>query len=52
MLLCLQRVIEGGDVDDIKKMNLSALTNEGGLTPHHIRDRFMVFGADGAPILQ
>jgi hypothetical protein len=52
MFLCLQRVTEGGDADNITKMILAALTSEGGLTPHHIRDRFMAFGADGAAVLQ
>ena len=33
-------------------MILTALTNEGGLTPHQIRDRFIVFGADGTSVLQ
>ena len=27
ILLCLQRVIEGGSADNITKMNLGALTN-------------------------
>ena len=36
MLLCLQRVIEGGSSDNITKMIIGALTNEGGLTPHQI----------------
>ena len=52
MLLCLQRVTEGGGADNITKMILGALTNEGGLTPYQIRDRFMAFGADGASVLQ
>ena len=52
MLLCLQRMAEGGGVDHIIKMILGALTNEGGLTPHQIRDRFMAFGADDASVLQ
>ena len=52
MLLYLQRVIEGGGADNITKMILGALTHEGGLTPHHIRDRFMVFGAATASVLQ
>jgi len=52
MLLCLQRVIEGGGTDNITKMILGALTNEGGLTPRQIRDQFMAFGADGASVLQ
>ena len=52
LLLCLQRVTEGGGADNITKMILGALTNEGGLTPHQIRDRFMAFGADGASVLQ
>ena len=38
-------------VDNITKMILGALTNEGGLTPHQIRDRFMAFGADGVSVL-
>ena len=52
MLLYLQRVIEGGGADNITKMILGALTNEGGLTPHQIRDRFMTFGVDNASVLQ
>ena len=52
MLLYLQHVTEGGGADNITKMILGALTNEGGLTPHQIRDRFMAFGADGASVLQ
>jgi hypothetical protein len=52
MLLYLQCVTESGDADNITKMILAALTNEGGLTPHQIRDRFMAFGADGAAVLQ
>ena len=53
MLLCLQRVIEGGGgAANITKIILGALTNDSGLTPHHIRDRFMAFGADGASVLQ
>jgi hypothetical protein len=52
IFLCLQRVTEGGDADNITKMILAALTNEGRLTPHQIRDRFMAFGADGAAVLQ
>jgi hypothetical protein len=52
MLLCLQRVMEVGGADNITKMILGALTNEGGLTPHHIKDRFTAFGADGASVLQ
>jgi hypothetical protein len=51
MLLCLQRVIEGGGADNKTKMILGALTNEGGLIPHHITDRFMAFNANGASIL-
>jgi hypothetical protein len=38
MFLCLQCVTEGGDADNITKIILTALTNEGGLTPHQIRD--------------
>ena len=52
MLLCLQHVTKGGGADNITKMILGALTNEGGLTPHQIRDRFMAFGADGVSVLQ
>ena len=55
MTMCLQRVIEGGGADNITKMIFCALINEGGLTPHQIRDRFMTFGAngaDGASVLQ
>ena len=52
MLLSLQRVTEGGAADNITKVILGAFTNEGGLTPHRIRDRFIAFGADGASVLQ
>jgi hypothetical protein len=52
MFLYLQRVTEGGGADNIKKMTLGALTNEGGLTKHQIRDRFMAFDTYGASILQ
>jgi hypothetical protein len=45
-------VIDGGGADNITKMILDALTNEGGLTPHQIRDQFMAFGTDGASVLQ
>ena len=43
---------EGGGADNITKMILGALTNEGRLTLHQIRDRFMAFGVDGASVLQ
>ena len=52
MLLCLQHVTEDGNIDDITKMILGAFTNEGGLTPYHIKDRFMLFGTDDASVLQ
>ena len=45
MLLCLQRVTEGGGADNITKIILDVLTNEGGLTPYHNKYRFMAFGA-------
>ena len=51
-LLNLERVTEGGGAENIAKMIVSALTNQGGLTPNEIRDRFMAFGADGASVLQ
>jgi hypothetical protein len=38
MLLYLQRVIDGGGVDNITKIILGALTNEGGLASHQIGD--------------
>ena len=37
-LLTLERVIEDGGVENIQKMIVGALTNQGGLTPHQIRD--------------
>ena len=43
---------KGGDANNITKMILGALTNEGGLIPHHIRDRFVAFGIDGTSVLQ
>ena len=52
LFLCFEHVTEGGGVDNIMKMILGALTNEGGLNPHQIRDRFMAFGIDGASALQ
>ena len=52
MFLYLQRVTEGGGADNITKMILARLTNEGGLTPHQIRDQFMAFSTDGVSVLQ
>ena len=52
MLLCLQYVIDGGGADNITKMIIGALTNEEGLTPHHIRDQFKTFDTYGASIWQ
>ena len=51
ILLCLQRVIKGGGADNITKIIFGALINEGGLTPHQIKDRFRAFGADGTSVL-
>ena len=43
---------KGGGADNITKMNLGTFTNKGGLTPHHIRIRFIAFDTDSASILQ
>lgn len=48
----LEHVAKGGGANNIMKMILVALTNECGLNPHYIRDRFMAFGVDGASHLQ
>jgi hypothetical protein len=52
MLLCLHRVIEGDHANNITKMNLGVVTNEGRLTPHQMRDQFMAFGIYDASVLQ
>jgi hypothetical protein len=52
LLLFLERVIEGGSVENITKIIFGAFAKQGGLTPQQIRDRFMAFGADGASVLQ
>lgn len=43
---------KGGGVHNIMKMIIGALTNDGGLTPHHIRDLFIAFSADSTSVLQ
>lgn len=52
MLLTLEHITEGNGIANISKMIVDAHTNQGGLNPHQIRDRFMAFGADDASILQ
>ena len=38
LLLTLERVIKDGGAENLQKMILGALTNQGGLIPHQIRD--------------
>jgi len=52
ILLTLQHIVEGGNVDNLAAIIVQAFMLQGGLTPEETTKRLICFGANGASIFQ